>query len=212
MIFFVFDAVFKGEISRTSLSKSVQARHLLCEVVGRALLRRGELVQSRILELDAIVVSHYEPRIIMQHKTFVERKHAMELWSKRSNMEHRTDGIIFQDADASYEMGTSRKLTSMKWKPECTIDLEGQNMRTSEGNHIRNLLDEFSIQVLESRISARDGEVVEYLLRRGDEADSITLFAMRSRPDKTYANGDNVVRSTLYDLIENVTEEFIANA
>ena len=41
----------------------------------------------------------------------------------------------------------------MKWKPECTIDLEGQNMRTSEGNHIRNLLDEFSIQVLESRIT-----------------------------------------------------------
>ena len=78
-----------------------------------------------------IAVTHYDPD---HHpsKTFVDRQHSQRLWSERPKIDHRVDGIVLQEAQSSYEMGTSKAHTSLV-EPECTVDLEGPRMPLRRG-------------------------------------------------------------------------------
>ena len=113
MIFFVFDAVyFKGEnITHLPFEERLRRATSCVKRSEEPARRRGE--PGAVAHTGVGCDCRLPLRASNNNATQDVRgkEHAMELWSKRSNMEHRTDGIIFQDADASYEMGTSRKLT-----------------------------------------------------------------------------------------------------
>ena len=44
------------------------------------------------------------------------------------------------------------------------------------------------------------------------DADTVRLFAMRTRPDKTTANGLHVVAATVRDVVEAITPDELAGA
>lgn len=212
MLFLAFDAIcVKGQSLKSlpfvhrlqRLVECVKWSEDLCSVAD-------EELDDKVLELDAIALTHYDPRIVLRPKTFVERQHSQRLWSERSKSDHRVDGIILQKAHSPYEMGTSKAHTSLKWKKECTVDLEGPLMRSSEGTRVGDLLECSAATVSKSRIEAREGDVVEYLIQ-GGVGGRVELFAIRKRTDKKYANGDTVVRATFNDFLNLVGVEDIGS-
>ena len=176
-------------------------------------------VETRVSETGCVVLVHFDPPVVMRPKRFVDRAHAVRVWSERNDAEHRVDGLVVHRADASYVHGTATGAV-YKWKPRHTVDLAGPDLRAADGP-----LDVGGrpVRVLESRVTAtKDDEVAEYLLEVVKENDAtdegnkrrrrevVTLFAMRTRPDKRVPNGLRVIQATVQDAIEQLTPEDLA--
>ena len=213
MLFLTFDAIcIRGILLKNSPFEERLRRLVECVKWSEDLSHgKNEDIESKALELDTIVMTHYNPRIVVRPKTFVDRMHAERLWSERCKMDHRVDGIVIQRSNSPYEMGTSKAGTSLKWKPESTVDLEGPLGLSSEGTPFETLHE--GVIFGRSRIRASEGEIVEYLIRKNEDChDSpLELFAIRKRTDKKYANGDSVIRATIHDFFNHVTVERIGS-
>jgi len=168
-------------------------------------------VDARVLEADAVVMLHFDPPISMRPKVFVDRRHAVRLWSERADCEHRVDGIILQNLRAPYRVGTSNDGEIFKWKEHSSIDLMGGGghpLRTAEGRELPTALHGRAVRVVDSRIVGGEGVVVEYDVEADDA--EVRLMATRTRPDKRTANGMPVVLSTVEDVLHNIRPEDLA--
>lgn len=166
-------------------------------------------VEQRALETDNLVMMQYQPRVLMRAKIFVAASNAGRLWTDRSDVEHRVDGIILQRTDVSYTMGTAAHGEILKWKPKATVDLVGPQLRAADGAIKKTYFDRKVKVSSESTIQPLDDDdVVEYMVTVTDE--TVELFAMRRRVDKKSANGLRVVQATIADTIENIQAEELA--
>ena len=176
-----------------------------------------EDVETHVAETGCVVLVHFDPPVVMRPKRFVDRAHATRVWAERTDAEHRVDGLVVHRADAAYVHGTATGAV-YKWKPRHTVDLAGPDLRAADGP-----LDVGSrpVRVLESRVVvSHPDEVAEYLLEVVKEDDGtsrerrrrevVTLFAMRTRPDKRVPNGLRVVQATVQDAVEMLTPEDLA--
>lgn len=215
MLFLVFDAVcIKGECLTIAPFEERMRRAAECTRWSEDLSKEinqdsidnpcTETIDPRVLELDAIVMTHFDPPISMRPKTFVDLQYAEVLWEDKDVAQHRVDGLILQDGDAPYEMGTARTFSALKWKDHCTVDLSGPaDCLCMADGELDGSLCGFSVEVIPSRIPSSEGKVTEYLLSpHATDSDVVTLFAIRMRPDKKVPNGRKVVEATVRDMFD----------
>ena len=168
-------------------------------------------VEARALETDTVVMVHYNPQLRMKAKHFVDIEHAQRLWSERGDAEHRVDGIILQDVNAPYCVGTASDHSCLKWKEHSSIDLQldaDGRLHAADGP-VPPKLEGRSISLLPSRVAAAVGAVVEYHVAVTD--DRVNLMAIRTRPDKRHANGLRVVAATVRDVVHSIRPEHLAS-
>ena len=160
---------------------------------------------ERVCETDGVVLLH----IAMRPKTFVGAHFAVALWKDRGEAEHRVDGLILQDACAAYKHGTAHDGSVFKWKSHVTVDLRGSSAATLDGPIPHEVHGRRLRLSTESRIVARsEDDIIEYHMQVGEE--TIDLFAIRSRTDKTHANPLHVVERSVADVLDAVEVEEIA--
>lgn len=205
MIFLVFDALFVAGTSYVNrpFSERLEAASRLTRWSEELARLPPEDLEARVQETESLALVHFEPRLVMKPKRFVDLKHTMRVWDERGDATHRIDGLILQRADAPYVYGTSGDAI-FKWKDQSSIDLAGRasKIRAADAPLGDTLLGR-RIEVLSSRIeAATDDDILEYHIEVTDDA--IRLFPMRVRPDKTVANGMRVVEATIRDVVEAV--------
>lgn len=212
MLYLVFDAIaIKGE---SLLQRSYSERLNYANKYTRWSEDLGQEsgdVEQRIYETDTIVMCHYHPRIVMRPKRFVERRHAVRLWSERTGSEHCVDGIILNRADSTYVNGTATGHSVFKWKEQSTVDLRGHppTLLTFEGP-LPKTLRGMPVEIIPSRIETGEDTVAEYHVEV-TQARVVRLFATRVRPDKDTPNSIKVVEATVQDVIDAVTPEELAS-
>ena len=201
MVFLVFDAIrvagegLTDKPFRERLGRAAQCTRFSEELTAVS----PEDLEARIDETGSLALIHYEPRVRMKLKRFVDIAHSMRVWSDRNEAEHRVDGLILQRSDACYVCGTAGDAI-FKWKDHSSVDLIGKVPRAADGPLPTTMFGR-RLEIPSSRIEAsHDGDVVEYHI--DVQSDKIVFFAMRARPDKTTANGLRVVQSTVQDVIE----------
>lgn len=199
LLFLVFDALRVA--GRSLLSLPFVERLAEAVRVTRWSEEAGDDVERIVADTGSIALVHFDPPVAMRPKRFVDRKHAARVWAERSDAEHLVDGLVLHRADAPYVHGTATDAV-YKWKPTHTVDLAGPTMRAADGPLPPTLCGR-TIKVLDSRVRA-DGEddVAEYLVDVAASTDVVTLFAMRTRPDKRVANGLHVVEATVRDAMD----------
>ena len=202
LMFLVFDCIrCKGEMF---LQCSFEERFREVDRCVRFSAELSQLhdVEQRALETNNVVMMHYQPRIFMHTKIFVDLSNAQKLWERRSDVEHRVDGLIIQRTDSPYVIGTANDGEVLKWKQNSTVDLSGPSLKASDGD-IKSTYFDRAITLMVSKIKATsDDDVVEYVLNVTET--TIELFALRRRLDKKTANGIRVVEATILDAIENI--------
>ena len=202
MIYYIFDAVVvRGErVDQRPFRERLRMATQLVRLADE--IRDAPDLDQRVLETDSIVLVHFDPRVELRPKHFVERCHAERLWRERNDVEHRVDGIIVHSMDAPYTMGTAEDDSIFKWKDHSTIDLAGPELRAADAPLPPTLAGR-RIEVLESRVVPTcDADVVEYHVDADDER--VALMAIRMRPDKTSANGRRVVEATVHDVLNQI--------
>lgn len=212
LVFLVFDAVcIRGEMwVDKPFSERLEAASKCTRWSEELAALSPEDAETRVAELDAIALVHFEPHVTMRPKRFVDLQHAARVWSERNDSEHRVDGLIVHRADAAYKHGTATG-TIYKWKHEHTIDLLG----TPDALHAADaplpstlLKRRVVVDDSQSRVLLGKDLVTEFHVNVTD--DCVTLFPMRRRPDKTFPNGLRVVQATVQDVIENLQPEDLA--
>jgi hypothetical protein len=159
----------------------------------------GEDQENKCLENDCICITHYSPKIILKGKTFIDKRHAEDLWKRRGGGECRTDGIIFYDMNAKYVSGAADSGNILKWKETASVDLLGAPPNLYTGDEkLPDKLNGMEVKLLPSKIIPKEGEIVEYIV--SIEYGSVFLMAIRIRKDKTTANGLRIVMATLRDV------------
>lgn len=214
LVFLVFDAIcIKGEcLVKTPFRERLQrATRTVCFSED---LHDADDLEARVLELDAVVLAQYDPKLVMRPKHFVQRTHAERLWAERTDTDHRVDGIILQDADAPYTVfGTGRYDSILKWKEHATVDLHtaaGTRPCTDKGE-VPHTVGARTVDFKESRIEAEPaGGVFEYSVRV--TAKTVELMAIRKREDKLTPNTEYVFLETVKDMADNMTPQDIATA
>ena len=141
----------------------------------------------------------------MRPKSFVDKVHADHLWAHRADFDHRVDGVIVHVNTDVYGTGT------YKWKEHSTVDLyvgdvdlaasSTYQYHTRDGPVPEQILSR-KVEFTPSCVHYTTGHVVEFLVTV--EVTSIRFFAVRIRPDKTYANSSYVVNATIQDVIDDV--------
>ena len=210
MIFYVFDGLLiKGE-KLAHLPFSERLSRTACAVRLSCDIQDVDDVETQALDTDSIVMVHFKPRIEMRAKHFVSMKHAARLWSERGDVEHRVDGLIFQDVNAPYRCGTATDHSCLKWKEHCTIDLRGSPtaLRAVDGD-LPATMEGRTVRVLPSRIVGTDASIIEYLLVVSET--EIGIMAVRTRPDKSHGNSLRVIQATVNDVIHSLTPEDVAS-
>jgi len=205
MIYLVFDALLVAGESylRRPFSERLAAACRLTRWSEDLAQMSPDDLEVRVQETDGIVLLHFDPRVTMKPKRFVDLKHATRVWNERGDAAHRIDGLILQRADAPYVYGTSGDAI-FKWKDQSSIDLagKGSKLQAADGP-LGTTMHGRTIQIETSRVSASTKEdVIEYHIEV--TRDAVRLFPMRARPDKTVANGLRVVEATVRDVIENI--------
>lgn len=171
-----------------------------------------EHVESRCVETESIVLVHYDPPITMRPKNFVLCQYASRLWRERRDVDHRIDGLIMNRCDSPYTLGTAYDRSMLKWKVQSTVDLQGVNalLHTRNGPLPHKIHDR-DVVVLDSRITASSPmDIREFLVTV--QTDTIRLFPLRQRPDKTHPNSEAVVVATMHDVIEDISIDELALA
>ena len=208
MIYYVFDAVVVQGVS--VMPRPFEERLNIATSLTRFSSELRNESDVRILETKTIVLCQFDPCVDMKPKTFVERKFASRLWSERNESEHRVDGIIIQCTDAPYTIGTAEDDSVFKWKEHSTVDLRGipPNLHTADVQLPQRICDR-RVVICTSRIQASaDGDVIEYYITVTES--EVHLMPVRTRPDKTTANGMRVVTATVEDVINAITPHDIA--
>lgn len=210
MVYHVFDAIcLKGE-TLTRLPFAERLARATRVVQNSEEASNAPDVEERALETDAIVLTHFEPRVRMRAKTFVSVAHAAALWRDRADAGHRVDGLILHDATAPYKMGTASDGSCLKWKEHSTIDLSGPpDALWAADGPLPPTLHERNVVVTPSRIVGTKGSLIEYHITVTPS--TVELMAMRTRPDKVSANGLYVVRATVGDVIHTLRPDDIAS-
>ena len=210
LLFLVFDCVrSRGEslLDRPFTVRLAEAER--CVRFSDELSRMSE-VEQRALETNNLVMMHFQPSIMMRAKNFVDLENAQRLWSERSDVEHRVDGLIMQRSDIAYTVGTAKNGESLKWKQYSTIDLAGPELNAADGR-IRTSYFDRKVVLMSSKIVAADADdVIEYMIRFTEK--TIELFALRRRVDKKTPNGLRVVEATISDVMENIEPKEISLA
>ena len=203
LMFLVFDCIrCRGEsfLHRSFLERFQEVDRL---VRFSAELSQLHDVEQRALETNNVVMMQYQPRVFMHAKIFVDLSNAQRLWERRSDIEHRVDGLIIQRTDAPYVMGTANDGEVFKWKQNSTLDLSGPSLKAADGDINSTYFGRRVITATESKIKATsEDDVVEYMINVTEK--TVELFALRRRLDKKTANGIRVVEATILDAIENI--------
>jgi hypothetical protein len=208
MIYYVFDAIV--DRGTRLMTKPFEERLATATGLTRFSSELRTESESRILETQSVVLSQFDPHVEMKPKTFVDRMHAMRLWNERNDSEHRVDGIILQSLDAPYIMGTAEDDSVFKWKEHSTVDLRGvpPHVHAAEAPLPARLCDR-DVVFETSRVAATgDQDVIEYHVDVMDR--EVRLLPVRTRPDKTSANGLRVITATVEDVIHAITPEELA--
>lgn len=217
LLFLAFDVIcLKGELMTNrpfsqrieQLEKHTKHSEEISNIVDM------EEVQLRVSETDAIVFIKYSPCILLKPKRFVGVAHADAIWERRMDVQHRVDGLVIHRSDAPYRNGSAYN-TTYKWKPEHSVDLCGDEeggLFHSQGRVDEDTFDRRKVVLEPSKVkpSSKD-EVVEYHLDTTSCPDEVRLFAMRTRPDKTYPNSLEVVKATFQDSLDDITPQRIAD-
>ena len=220
MIFAVFDVLLKKGrrlAGRPFAERIREARVSTLLSAELSLLPSVEEVEMRCLETDTVVLLSFDPPILMEPKHFVDLRHAGTLWASRGECKHRTDGLIVHSASAAYKPGPAFGCV-YKWKSEHTVDLKGvfPDWTTADGGRAVDKVREMGFEAVlsPSRVqAATEDDIVEYHLSLPSPSSRrLHFFAMRSRPDKCFANSSGVLRSTLEDALSPVTADELARA
>ena len=208
MIYYVFDAIV--DRGTRLMTKPFEERLATATALTRFSCELRNESETRILETQSVVLSQFDPQVEMKPKTFVDRMHAARLWNERNDSEHRVDGIILQSLDAPYIMGTAEDDSVFKWKEHSTVDLRGipPNVHAAEVPLPARLCDR-NVVFETSRVAATgEHDVIEYHVGVTDH--DVRLLPVRTRPDKTSANGLRVITATVEDVIHAITPEELA--
>lgn len=208
MIYYVFDAVVDRGTRLTS--KPFEERLATATALTRFSSELRDESDARILETQSVVLSQFDPHVEMKPKTFVDRMHATRLWNERNDCEHRVDGIILQSMDAAYTVGTAEDDSVFKWKEHSTVDLRGVPplVHAADAPLPARLCDR-NVVFETSRVAATsDQDVIEYHVDVTER--EVRLMPVRTRPDKTSANGLRVITATVEDVIHAITPEELA--
>ena len=209
MIYYVFDTVV--DRGTRLLTLPFEERLATATALTRFSSELRNESETRILETQSVVLSQFDPHVEMKPKTFVDRMHATRLWNERNDSEHRVDGIILQALDAPYTMGTAEDDSVFKWKEHSTVDLRGvppHNVHAAEAPLPARLCDR-DVVFETSRVAATsEKDVVEYHVDVTER--EVRLLPVRTRPDKTSANGLRVITATVEDVIHAITPEELA--
>tara|TARA_B110001450_G_scaffold255469_1_gene283097 strand:+ start:11768 stop:12811 length:1044 start_codon:yes stop_codon:yes gene_type:complete len=208
MIYYVFDVIV--DRGRKQLTKPFEERLATATALTRFSSELRNESESRILETQSVVLSQFDPQVEMKPKTFVDRIFATRLWNERNESEHRVDGIILQSMDAPYTMGTAEDGSVFKWKEHSTVDLRGipPNVHAAEAPLPARLCDR-DVVFETSRVAATsEHDVIEYHVDVTEG--EVRLLPVRTRPDKTSANGLRVITATVDDVIHAITPEELA--
>ena len=210
MTYYVFDAiVVQGE---TMTTRPFEQRLNTATSLTRFSSELRNEADARILETQSIVLAQFDPCVDMKPKTFVDRVFATRLWNERNDSEHRVDGIIIQAMDAAYTIGTAEDDSVFKWKEHSTIDLRGipPDLHTADAPLPTHVCGR-RVVLQPSRVAATcEGDVVEYHIDITE--DEVRLMPVRTRPDKTSANGLRVVTATVEDVIHAIAPHDIASS
>lgn len=207
LLFLIFDVVQCKGISYINVPfveriKYVEQLTKMSEEIST--INDADEMETRTCETDTIVLMSLNPPIIMRPKRFVSLNYTLQVWSDRGSCGHKVDGLVIHRSDAPYKKGTATDAI-YKWKPTHTIDLAGTlpNLHALEGP-IGKRICGIDVEFISSRVAqSSNAGVAEYLLRKTGET-SVSLFALRTRPDKKFANSMKVVESTIQDLFENI--------
>ena len=211
--YLVFDAAcVKGECLATCRFDERLRRAEACTRWSEELAKTPDLLEARVLELDAIALVHFRPPLVMRPKHFVALQHAEKLWSARNDCGHRVDGLILQRYDTPYVHGTVEDGSTFKWKEHSSVDLQRVSdgrLRAADAPLPETLLGR-RVVVETSRVAelAPANAILEYVVTVADGA--VSLFPTRTRPDKTSANGLRVVVATVQDVVDAVTPAELA--
>lgn len=202
MAYLVFDAVrVKGAVL---LKEPFRERLRAAEACTRLSEELAAVpdCEDRVLETDTVCLVHYKPSLVMRPKTFVDRSFAERLWNNRSECCHRVDGVILQDMEAPYTCGTADNGCIYKWKDHSSVDLlyDGKALQCADAPLPAEIHGR-SVVLRESRVSQPE-MVIEFHV--SVTPDEVTLFPLRTRPDRLHANGLRVVLATVHDVIENI--------
>lgn len=212
LIFLVFDAiVVKGEhLCAHPFERRFAEAHKCTYLSNELTVLGADDLEQRVLESGAIAMVHYDPPISMRPKCFVQVSHATGLWSSRTDLDHRVDGVILARQHSAYTLGTAYDKSSLKWKPHSTIDLHGPDDRLLMQNDepVPPKISELHVVVDPSVVPCMG--LREFLVTI--DATHVRLFAIRLRTDKAHANSRKVVEATIQDVIDNVTLNDIASA
>lgn len=209
MIYYVFDAIVDRGTQLTS--KPFEDRLATATALTRFSSELRDESEARILETQSLVLYQFDPYVEMKPKTFVDRVFASRLWNERNDCEHRVDGIIVQSMDAAYTVGTAEDDSVFKWKEQSTVDLRGvppHGVHAADAPLPARLCDR-DVVFETSRVAATCNEdVIEYHVDVTER--EVRLMPVRTRPDKTSANGLRVVTATVEDVIHAITPEDLA--
>lgn len=206
MVFLVFDCVLsRGERfgERPFLERLEEARRLTHTSEDISALPQKDM-EEEVLASDAIVLIHFDPRLVIRPKQFVDRIHAKRMWSFRHDATHRVDGVILNKASAPYNHGTARGGSVLKWKEHTTVDFELRNglLCTREAPLPDTLLGRRVIVHTSDVSPSVDGEICEFSIKIKD--DKVQFFPVRRRKDKGFANGDKVLHAAVHDTLDPV--------
>lgn len=210
LVYLIFDGIVVKGRNLTTLpfgERLMEAN--ACTRMSSELATAPDL-EARALETDSIVMVHYEPELLMRPKTFVGREHIAQLWAKRRDIDHRVDGVILHRYATPYHVGTAQNHTVLKWKDAATVDLRATTPLGTLQGPLQPTVNGLTVVVEPSRLAVQEGEVVEYLATAREG--TLSLFAMRTRPDKSGPNSLHVVEATVRDLVEAISVDEIAAA
>ena len=167
-------------------------------------------MEQRTMETECLVMCHYNPKIIMRPKQFVERKHAERLWNERGDFEHRVDGIILNANDSPYICGKAHE-SVFKWKENSSIDLKGtlEDLHHLSGPLPKTICDK-NVVVKSSRIECKPDSVTEFHVEVTNT--DVVLFPTRSRGDKDSPNSMVVIEATVVNVIEGITPQELGSS
>jgi hypothetical protein len=216
MLFLVFDAVQLKGVKLVSLPFEERLHRASQATKLSADFAHASSQHAQIDTHDSIVLQQFDPEIVMQPKAFVALEYSKRVWDAQFEATHRVDGLILMRSDAVYKLGSANDGSAFKWKQWSTIDLAGSRMCTSEGSVVGELL---GMEVVVDRSkgnrirATNEEDVIEYFVQcvRPDGT-SVVLFPLRRRTDKKIANGNNVVVSTIRDVVDNIAVDELSAA